>query len=205
MSGILFYVIIRRNQNKGSNMKHTMIVLMGGQGVGKGTFARMLMEQGKYRYVEAGAILRSAPADSEIAKTISRGELVTDELLFDIIGKAIDADLNGDMIVDGFPRTMGQAKWLVETYADKFNVHVLYLDVPETIMVERIEKRIREGGGRADDADSAAVRRRLDNFWKTTVPAIEWLRTVSNIKFSDLDVCAPDVTTNFEKVKKALA
>lgn len=185
-------------------MKHTMIVFMGGQGVGKGTFARMLMDQGKYRYVEAGAILRSAPADSEIAKTISRGELVTDELLFGIIGDAINLDLENDMILDGFPRTMGQAKWLVDTYADKFDVRVIYLNVPESIMVERIEKRIREGGGRADDADSAAVRRRLDNFWKTTVPAIEWLRTVPQIKFFDLDVCEADAKTNFEKVKKVL-
>ena len=71
-------------------------------------------------------------------------------------------------------------------------------------MLARIEKRIREGGGRADDADAAIVRRRLDAFWKTTMPAIEWLRNAPGIKFANVDVSAEDADVNFAKISNAL-
>ena len=185
-------------------MTYKMIVLMGGQGVGKGTHARRLIEQNGYKYVEAGAILRSLPSESPVSKIMARGELVPDEELFKIIGNAIQKVGNSDMIVDGFPRTIGQAQWLVNQYANKYNVHILYLNVPEKIMLERIENRIREGGGRADDADAAVVRRRLDNFWKTTMPAIEWLRGAKGIIFSDVDVSEFSFESNYAKVCNSL-
>ena len=70
-------------------------------------------------------------------------------------------------------------------------------------MIKRINKRINEGGGRADDADAAAVRRRLDTFWQITMPAIEWLRTAPRIKFSDVDVTGP-VDENFARILNAM-
>ncbi len=175
---------------------------MGGQGVGKGTFSAMLRAERDYNYVETGGLLRSAPADSEIAKVIARGELVSDELLFDLLKSHLTNEK--DLILDGFPRKLSQAQWLVENFADKFDIRVVYLNVPEDIMVARINKRIREGGGRADDADVNAVRRRLDTFWNVTMPAIDWLRTVKNIKFSDVRVDGPDVNENFAGIKKAI-
>ena len=182
-------------------MKHKMIVLMGGQGVGKGTHARRLIERDGYHYIEAGAVLRSLPPESPIAQIMARGELVPDNDLFNLLAEKFDVAC--DIIVDGFPRTIGQAQWLIKNFADKFDVRVIYLNVPEKIMLERIENRIREGGGRADDADAAVVRRRLDNFWKITMPAIEWMRNAPGIKFADVDVSAFDVNENFAKVSAA--
>ena len=185
-------------------MTYKMIVLMGGQGVGKGTHARRLIDENGYKYIEAGAILRELPPESPVAQIMARGELVPDEKLFVIIGDAINKVGNTDMIVDGFPRTLGQAQWLVKQYSAKYNIHVIYLDVPEEIMLQRIENRIRQGGGRADDADATVVRRRLDNFWKTTMPAIEWLRTAPGIQFSDVDVSQFEFESNYANVCKAL-
>ena len=182
-------------------MKHKMIVLMGGQGVGKGTHARRLIERDGYHYIEAGAVLRGLPPESPIAQIMARGELVPDNDLFELLAERFN--VAHDIIVDGFPRTIGQAQWLIKNFADKFDVRVIYLNVPEKIMLERIENRIREGGGRADDADAAVVRRRLDNFWKTTMPAIEWMRNAPGIKFADVDVSAFDVNENFAKVSAA--
>lgn len=178
-----------------------MIVLMGGQGVGKGTFSKMLRAMHDYNYIETGAMFRSLPADSEIAKIIARGELVPDDELFKLVASKITP--TKDLLVDGFPRTQPQAQWLVQNYADKYAIHILYLDVPEEIMIKRINKRINEGGGRADDADSAAVRRRLDTFWQVTMPAIDWLRTAPGIKFSDVDVTGP-VDENFARILAAM-
>ena len=182
-------------------MKHTMIVLMGGQGAGKGSIANIMKTEHEYKHIESGALFRSLPADSEIAKIMARGELVPDSELFKLMDSEIDP--HADIILDGFPRTLPQAQWLVEKYADKFNIHVLYLDLSEELMIFRINKRIREGGGRADDADNAAVRRRLDTFWKITVPAIEWLRTAPGIKFSDIDA-SQTLDGNMEQIHAAM-
>ena len=58
---------------------------MGGQGVGKGSLAKRLMEKYGFVHVEAGAILRSMPQESEIYKIITSGNLVPDNMLFDIM------------------------------------------------------------------------------------------------------------------------
>ena len=182
-------------------MKHTMIVMMGGQGAGKGSIASIMKTEHEYKHIESGALFRALPADSEIAKIMARGELVPDSELFKLMDSQITDD--SDIILDGFPRTLTQAQWLVNTYADKFDIHVLYLDLSEELMLFRINKRMREGGGRADDADNAAVRRRLDTFWKITVPAIEWLRTAPGIKFSDIDA-SQDIDGNMQQVHAVL-
>jgi len=184
-------------------MKPKMILMMGGQGVGKGTHARRLIARDGYGYIETGAILRALPPETVVAQIMSRGELVPDADLFGVVADAI-ATTDGDIILDGFPRTLPQAQWLVKNYADKFDVRVIYMNVPESIMLARIEKRIREGGGRADDADAAIVRRRLDSFWKITMPAIDWLRTAPGIRFADVDVSAEDPDINFVKISNAL-
>ena len=175
--------------------------MMGGQGVGKGTFSRMLCERHNFKYIETGALLRAAPADSDIAKTISAGNLVPDEITFALIHEQITGD--HDIILDGFPRTTSQAQWLVENYADKYDIHVLYLNVPEEILIQRINKRIREGGNRRDDASPDIIRRRLDTFRTKTIPAIEWLRTARGIRFSDIDAHG-DARDNFAEIVSAL-
>lgn len=182
-------------------MKPQMLVLMGGQGVGKGTFSKMLQEIHNYDHIETGAILRALPKDSEIGKLIAGGNLIPDEKIMELVQSTIKP--NQDVILDGFPRTTAQAQWLVKQYSEKFDIHVLYLDVPQEIMVQRIQKRIREGGGRADDANEEAIKKRLSTFWNTTVPAIDWLRTANGIKFSDVDVTG-EVNQNFAEIKKAL-
>ncbi len=184
-------------------MKKDMIILMGGQGVGKGTFSKMLRERRDLDYIETGAMLRELPSDSVIAQIMARGELVPDSELLKLVESNISGDR--DLLIDGFPRTLAQAQWLVEKFADQFNVRVIYLNVPEEIMVQRIQKRMNDGGGRADDADAAAVRRRLDTFWNVTMPAIEWLRHASGIHFCDVDVTNPSADENFVKILAALA
>ncbi len=177
---------------------------MGGQGVGKGTFSRMLRERHDYKYIETGDMLRNAAkTNPDIANIMARGELLPFEMLVNLVANCINDNNDQDILMDGFPRTLDQAQWLVDNYADKFDIHVLYLNVPEEIMIKRIQKRIREGAGRADDSDANAIRRRLDIFWNTTIPAINWLKTAHNIHFADVDVSG-DVNDNFANILRAL-
>ena len=174
--------------------------MMGGPGVGKGTFSKMLMARHPYTHIEAGALLRTEPSDSEIGQLISAGNLVSDELVCDLMAQKIT---NNDIILDGFPRTLGQAKWLVQNYANKFNIHVLYLATDEQTLISRIQKRVRDGTKRADDSTMDIIRHRLENFRKITLPAVEWLRTAPGIRFSEINA-AGDANDNFAEIKTAL-
>ena len=183
-------------------MKPQMIVFMGGQGSGKGTFANLLRKQHDYNYVEAGAILRAMPADSDIKQKISRGELVGDDDLFPIISQHISTDK--DIIMDGFPRTIGQAKWLIENFAEKFDIKIVFLNISEETMLAHIQNRIKEGGNRADDADEAAVQKRIAAFKSITMPAIKWLSTLDVVKFYDINLPTDDIDINFAHITKTI-
>ncbi len=181
--------------------KPNMIVFMGGQGSGKGTYAKLLLAQSNANYIEMGGILRQMPKDSEIYKKISRGELLSDNELFPIIAKHIKTDK--DLIVDGFPRTLGQAKWLVENYNNKFIIKVAFLNISKEMMLARIQNRIKDGGNRADDNDITAVQKRIAAFYTTTIPAIEWL-SKQPLQFFDIKLPEDTISANFERVKKRL-
>ena len=178
--------------------KPNMIIFMGGQGSGKGTFAHMLLDKHDYNYVEVGAILRQMPSDSEIGKKVANGELINDTDLFSIISKYIKTDKG--IIIDGFPRSVSQAKWLIDNYANKFNINVIFLNITEDTMIAHIKKRISEGGNRKDDSDENAVRKRIESFKTTTMPAIQWLSKNSDVKFFDIKLPTDDIDVNFEHI-----
>ncbi|MDR1361335.1 MAG: nucleoside monophosphate kinase [Rickettsiales bacterium] len=168
-------------------MPKNMIVIMGGQGSGKGTQAAILRENHNYNYIETGAIFRGLPTDSEIAKLIARGELVPDEKLFPLVSGKIAAGGDADVLFDGFPRTLPQAKWLYDFARQDYKMTVIYFDLPEKVMIERINNRLKTGGGRADDSDMAAVRKRLNSFQTKTMPAIKFFQNATGIRFLDID------------------
>ena len=175
-----------------------MIVFMGGQGSGKGTFAQLLLKYKNYKYIEAGALLRQIPADSEIGKKVAMGILIDDDDLFKMIAEHITTDQ--DIILDGFPRTLNQAKWLIDNYSKKFNIQIIFLNIPESTMIAHIKKRVDEGGNRKDDTDETAVHKRIESFKTITMPAIRWLADVDNIKFFDIKLSSDDICENFELI-----
>ena len=181
--------------------KKKIIVLIGGPGVGKGTFAKMLLDLQPYNYIGVGALLRAFPPESVVHKIIEKGNLVPDEILFDLLHKHIND--SADIILDGFPRKESQAQWLVENYADKFDIHILNLVVPQDTLINRINKRIASGSARADDKNNDIIHARLEIFYKETVPAIEWLRGAKKINFSDVDVSG-NLDNNLSEIMTAL-
>lgn len=185
-------------------MKNKLILMMGGQGSGKGTLSKRLLENAdNFTYIETGAMLRALPDDSPLRAIVERGEFVPDAEVCKLLKSKIDA-ANFDVLLDGFPRKVSQAQWLVETFADKFDIVAVYLDLPESLMLKRIENRIAEGGGRADDADAAAVRRRLNNFQNETMPAIRWLETNGDVTFVRVAIADASIDVNYASFIDAL-
>lgn len=179
-----------------------MFVFMGGAGSGKGTFAHLLMKKRNFNYVEAGALLREIPSDSVIGQKVLHGELLNDDEMFPIISKNIGE--NAGIILDGFPRTLGQAKWLIENYSDKFDIKIIFLDITEEKMIAHIKNRIKEGGNRADDNDENAVHKRIESFKNITMPAANWLKNEPSIKFYDIVLPSDDIDTNFNHIVETI-
>lgn len=182
-----------------------LILMMGGQGSGKGTLSKRLLENVTgFTYIETGAMLRSLPDDSPLRPIVERGEFVPDAEVCKLLKSKIDA-ATGDVLLDGFPRKVSQAQWVVDTFSGDFEIIAVYLNLPESLMLKRIENRIAMGGGRADDADAAAVRRRLDNFQHETMPAINWLRGQGTVKFVEVAIADAPIDVNYASLTKALA
>ncbi|MCL2331210.1 MAG: nucleoside monophosphate kinase [Proteobacteria bacterium] len=170
-------------------MKHDLIIMLGGPGAGKGTIAKMLRERHAYNYIETGAMFRNidktTPLGARVAAIMDAGDLVTDELTEQLVAEKINND--ADILMDGFPRTIPQAEWLLAHVADNFNVRVVYLNCPPETLVARIHKRVGEGGGRADDSDIAVVQKRIQQYFEKTAPLIDFFKADKHAEFLDID------------------
>ncbi len=170
--------------------KTPIYIITGGQGCGKGTFAKKWNEQQNWEYIETGAIFRSLPADSEIGQKINKGELINDDDSFALIQSEIEkVPVGTPIILDGFPRTLPQATKLFAKYKERYDLGVLYFDVPKDVLLKRIQKRLNTSTEkRSDDADPQAVERRLNSFYLKTLPGLEYLKNETNVQFETLNI-----------------
>jgi adenylate kinase len=125
------------------------VVLLGPPGAGKGTQAKFLQEQYGGCQVSTGDILRKAvaeqtPLGKEASGYISRGALVPDDLIVDLVAERLkEKDCARGFILDGFPRTIPQAQSLDEILK-KMGIAlngVLSVQVPQKVIVERLAGR----------------------------------------------------------------
>ena len=136
----------------------TVMILFGPPGAGKGSQAPKIVETLGIPQLSTGDMLRAAvAAGSEVGKqakdVMASGGLVSDELVVSIIKDRItEEDCKGGFILDGFPRTLEQAKMLDAMLAEegcKVSL-VLALEVPDEVLTERICGRwVHKGSGRS--------------------------------------------------------
>jgi adenylate kinase len=127
----------------------TVVVLLGAPGAGKGTQAPILAEYLGVPVLASGDLLRAAvtartPLGTTADRYMSRGQLVPDDTIVDIFLERLAADDAADgAVIDGFPRTVGQAVALDRALAKRGNRVdlALYIDVPEDLLVARMASR----------------------------------------------------------------
>ncbi len=125
------------------------LILLGAPGSGKGTQASMLARALDIVQLSTGDMLRAAvksgsPMGNSLQETMSAGQLVADETIVALIKNRIkEADCVNGFILDGFPRTVGQAEALdVMLTEEGTNLDaVIELKVDDSILVERISGR----------------------------------------------------------------
>ncbi len=133
-----------------------MIVFFGPAGAGKSMQGQILAARMGWRWLSAGQILRDTH-DPEIVQTMHKGKLIPHESITRIMSEAITKAGDIDQIIlDGFPRELPQAEWLVKSKTDHGRDIglVVVLEVPRDELLKRLAIR-----GRADDTPEAIDQR----------------------------------------------
>jgi len=125
-----------------------LYVLMGPQGAGKGTQAQLLADRFGLPIVATGDILREIAKDEtefgqHIKAVLATGELVSDDILAEVIKQRLCLnDCMGGCILDGFPRTLPQARLLEKIAQEDGNrIVVIKIDVPRELLLRRLTGR----------------------------------------------------------------
>ena len=188
-------------------MSELNLILMGPPGAGKGTQAERLVDDFDLPYYATGDILRAAVKEEselgqEAKEYMDRGDLVPDQLIIRVIMERVDSEEADDgFVLDGFPRTVGQAEALEDALdrRDRSLTAALLIEAPDEEVIRRLSGRricVQNGhvyhlefdppkndevcdqdGSRLvqrDDDKEETVKKRLSVYHDQTEPLVEW-------------------------------
>lgn len=154
------------------------LLVFGSPGSGKGTQASRLKERGDLMHISTGDLLRSAVSTgSELGKKVegilSAGDLVSDDIVLTLIREAVavvsESDEYKGWILDGFPRTLGQALGLdslLQEASERIDA-IVVLNVDRKEVMTRLLARAR------GDDNKETISNRLDVYYAQTRPVLD--------------------------------
>jgi adenylate kinase len=169
-------------------MSSRSIVLLGAPGAGKGTQAALLAEKLGVPHISTGDMLRAAvaaesPVGLKAKAVMDAGHLVSDEIVIGIAEERLkEDDAAAGFILDGFPRTLGQAEAL-DGLLERIDSRIdccLAITVDAEGIVKRLLKRA-EIEGRADD-NEATIRERMRVYVVETEPLLGYYAARSLVR-----------------------
>jgi len=194
-------------------MSPKMFIFIGRSGCGKGTQARLLEEYLKKEdpgreifYLETGQrfrdFIKEDNLSSKLSLAISQEEKLQPSFLAVWMwSHLLIENLNGDehIISDGTPRSIDEARVLDSAirFYNRVPAYVVYLDVSRNWAEKRLQSR-----GRADDQHKDGIKKRLDWFETSVLPAVEHLREHPEYLFLDINGERPMEEVHQEIIKK---
>ncbi len=222
-----------RQQTIGETPSRRALIFLGAPGVGKGTQAKEVARALGIPHLSTGDMFRdNVSRGTELGRQaqpiMEKGELVPDEIVLGMVGERIvEPDCAQGFILDGFPRTVAQAKKLDEILAQRGpgRPFVLYIDVPNELLLRRltgrrtckvggeiyniydrpprVSGRCDNDGGelvqRADDREEV-IRERLAAYERQTRPLVDYYRQAGVMVDVDGKLDAAVITGNVLKV-----
>ena len=149
-----------------------MILLVGIAGSGKGTQGKLLADKYGYHLITMGDIIRMH-VTGEKRRRMLNGELLDDQDVIELLDKTLNTLQDDNQVVlDGFPRTLGQSEWLMQQVkAGRFGLdYVLHLMADRELVKSRLANR-----NRPDDVEQT-IENRFNLYEQTTAPVLEWLK-----------------------------
>jgi adenylate kinase len=159
-----------------------VIIFIGVAGAGKSLQGQLIAKSLGCDWISTGELFRKEFKDSKDSR-LAKGNLVSDEETIEIVEKNISKyKLDDEFVLDGFPRTLEQAKWLIsEAKVGKYKINLIVnLEVSRDVVKERLLKR-----GRDDDRDEV-IAKRFEEFDTKTEPLIAFYKE-SNLPIVDID------------------
>ncbi|MFL5926923.1 MAG: adenylate kinase [Gaiellaceae bacterium] len=184
------------------------LLVLGPQGAGKGTQAKRISSEYGIPHVSTGDMFRAEQAagtnlGKRLGEIMAKGDLVPDDLTIALIQDRLGrGDAAHGFVLDGFPRTLGQAEALDTTLAGigRGLDAILFFDVPDEIGYGRALKRA-ELEDRTDDTPEA-IRKRLAIYHSETEPIVEHYRATGKLVPLHADRTVEDV---WNEISRALA
>lgn len=183
-------------------------IIFGPPGSGKGTQAARIESEFSLKHLSTGDILRQEVAKGtsigkEAGRIMAAGDLVPDDLIVDIVRRRLpEAEAGAGVLLDGFPRTVGQARALDAMLANEGHRvdFVLALEVPEKELVERILHRAKVEN-RPDDTREA-IEERMHEYRTLTAAVLDHYRQ-QGVRVEEVDGGGtPDQV--FRRVRRAI-
>ncbi|XP_050730228.1 adenylate kinase isoenzyme 1-like [Eriocheir sinensis] len=183
--------------------KLPVIFVLGGPGCGKGTQCDKIVKQYGYTHLSSGDLLRDeVSSGSERGKALNaimeKGDLVPLEVVLDLLAEAMlkRVSTSKGFLIDGYPREQAQGVQFEKSILPC--TKVLYFEVPDEVMVERLLNRAKTSG-RVDDNEET-IKKRLATFHKHSEPVIDYYKDKCS---TIVALASPDDV--FTEVKKALS
>lgn len=150
------------------NFQHKRILIVGPQGSGKTTQAKILAQKLGYQYLGTGEMLREiakqgGPDAEKLNEIFATGKLLDDETICELVKKTLaQVEYRSGFIIDGYPRTVNQKN----IFDPDFDI-IIYVKVSDEIATKRLVDR-----GRADDT-TEAIKKRLELYHHETGPLLD--------------------------------
>ncbi len=186
------------------------IVIFGPPGAGKGTQSKYIVDKFKLYQLSTGDLLRKEIKNKtklglKISSIINSGELVSDEIVGNLIENFISNDKYKDKIIfDGYPRTLNQAKnldELLKRYGQEIDI-VLKLSVSlETVKKRILERQFQEK--RTDDNEYVAIKR-YKTYEKSSEPVIDYYKNSNLLKVINGEASISEINIEISGILEAI-
>jgi adenylate kinase len=176
------------------------LIFVGPPGAGKGTQAARITARYGIPHLSTGDMLRAAiaagsPLGLKVQGIMAEGGLVSDDIMVDLIHERLTCtDCDNGFILDGFPRTVPQAEALdAMLERDRCEIDaVIYFEVDDAALFDRVQKRALDSGRADDSAD--VLKSRLAAYRQNTAPLLPYYRAKNLVRavdgMADIDTVA---------------